>query len=88
MMCDSFFRVGGQPREVNSQTPLVLSFQRFVSLWNWVSTTNLATYEMVADIAEKEKPTVIIEQWTERYLRTPAPDHPEFQRARSAAAGK
>jgi hypothetical protein len=88
MMCDSFFRVGGQPGEVNSQSPLVLSFQRFVSLWSWVSTTNLATYEMVADIAEKEKPTVIIEQWTERYLRTPAPDHPEFQRARTAAAGK
>ena len=84
MLCDSFFRVGGQPGEVNSQTPLVLEFQRFVSLWNWNGTTNMATYEMIADIAAHEKPTLVIEQWTERYLRTPAPDHPEFQRARAA----
>ena len=88
MLCDSFFRVGGQPGEVNSQTPLILGFQRFVSLWNWNSTANLADYEMVADIAVKEKPTLVIEQWTERYLRTPMPDHPEFQRARKAAGGE
>ena len=88
MLCDSFFRVGGQPAEVNSHSPLILNFQRFVSLWNWNSTENLANYEMVADIAEKERPTLVIEQWTERYLRTPPPDHPEFQRARTAAGGK
>lgn len=88
MLCDSFFRVGGQPSDVNSQTPLLFNFRRFVSLWNWYSTQNLATYEMVVDIAQKERPTVVIEQWTERYLRTPAPDHPEFQRARAAASGK
>lgn len=88
MLCDSFFRVGGQPGDVNAQSPLILNFQRFVSLWNWVASDNLANYAMVADIAEKERPTLIIEQWTERYLRTPAPDHPEFQRARTAAGGK
>lgn len=88
MLCDSFFRVGGQPAGVSSQTPLVLNFQRFVSLWNWTGTVNFANYDMVADIAEKERPTLVIEQWTERYLRTPPPDHPEFQRARAAAGGK
>lgn len=88
MLCDSFFRVGGQPGEVNSQTPLVLEFQRFVSLWNWNGTTNMANYDMIADIAAREKPTLVIEQWTERYLRTPAPDHPEFQRARALAGGR
>ncbi|MCX6951178.1 MAG: hypothetical protein NTV51_03195, partial [Verrucomicrobia bacterium] len=33
MLCDSFFRVGGQPGDVNSQSPLILNFRRFVSLW-------------------------------------------------------
>ena len=88
MLCDSFFRVGGQPAEVNSQSPLVLHFRRFVSLWNWNGTQNLAGYAMVADIAEKEHPSIVIEQWTERYLRTAPPDHAEFQRARIAADGK
>ncbi len=87
MLCDSFFRVGGLAADVNAQTPLLLNFQRFVSLWNWNATTNLANHEMLADLAEKERPTVVIEQWTERYLRTPPPDHPEFQRARAAAGG-
>jgi len=88
MFCDSFFRVGGQPGEVNSQSPLILNFGRFVSLWNWLGTLNLANYEMVADVAARERPTLVIEQWTERCLRTPPPDHPEFQRARAAAGGK
>jgi hypothetical protein len=86
MLCDSFFRVGGQPGDVNSQSPLILSFRRFVSLWNWAGTSNFAGFEMLVDIAEKERPTLVIEQWTERYLRTQPPDHPEFQRARAAAA--
>ena len=88
MLCDSFFRVGGQPGDVNSQSPLILNFQRFVSLWSWAGETNLADYAMVADIAARERPTVVIDQCTERYLRTPPPDHPEFQRARTAAGGK
>lgn len=88
MLCDSFFRVGGQPDDVNAQSPLILSFQRFVSLWDWTATKNLSTYEVMVNIAEKEHPTVVIEQWTERYLRTQPPDHPEFQRARAAAGGK
>jgi hypothetical protein len=88
MFCDSFFRVGGQPGDVNSQSPLILNFRRFVSLWNWAGTSNFAGYEMLADIAEKERPTLVIEQWTERYLRTQPPDHPEFRRARAAASGK
>lgn len=88
MLCDSFFRVGGLPGDANAQSPLILSFRRFVSLWNWQGTENLANYAMVADIAERERPTLVIEEWTERYLRTPAPDHPEFQRAREAAARK
>jgi hypothetical protein len=87
MLCDSFFRVGGQPGDVNSQSPLILNFQRFVSLWSWAGETNLADYAMVADIAARERPTVVIDQCTERYLRTPPPDHPEFQRARTAAGG-
>ena len=88
MLCDSFFRVGGQPGDVNSQSPLILNFQRFVSLWSWAGETNLADYAMVADIAARERPTVVIDQCTERYLRTPPPDHPEFERARTAAGGK
>lgn len=88
MLCDSFFRVGGQPADVNAQAPLILNFRRFVSLWDWIGGMNLATYEMMADIAAHERPTLVIEQWTERYLRTLPPDHPEFQRARAAAGGK
>ncbi len=88
MLCDSFFRVGGQPADVNAQAPLILNFGRFVSLWNWIGGMNLATYEMLADVAARERPTLVIEQWTERYLRTPPPDHPEFQRARAAADGR
>ena len=53
--------------------------------WNWAGTSNFAGYEMLADIAEQERPTLVIEQWTERYLRTQPPDHPEFQRARASA---
>jgi hypothetical protein len=83
MLCDSFFRVGGLAPEMFAQPPLFLNFRRFVSLWPWASATNLATYEVLAGIAEMEKPTVVIEQWTERYLRTLPPDHPEFQRART-----
>jgi hypothetical protein len=85
MFCDSFFRVGGQPGDANAQSPLILHFRRFVSLWNWIGGYNFGGYEMLADVAEKEHPTLVIEQWTERFLRTVPPDHPEFQRARAAA---
>lgn len=88
MFCDSFFRVGGQVDGYKAESPLVLNFQRFISLWNWNSVLNLGDYAMMADIAEKEHPTLVIEQWTERYLRTQPPDHAEFQRARTAAGGK
>lgn len=86
MFCDSFFRVGGLADDALAQAPLVLNFKRFVSVWNWIGTQNLAGYEMVSAIAEAERPTLVIEQWTERYLRTRPPDHPEFQRARGAKA--
>jgi hypothetical protein len=85
MLCDSFFRAGGMAGDTPAQSPLILNFRRFVSLWPWLGAHNVATYEVVAAIAQLEQPTIVIEQWTERYLRTPPPDHPEFQRARIAA---
>jgi hypothetical protein len=85
MFCDSFFRVGGLASDTPAQSPLILNFQRFVSIWPWLGTHNMATYDVVAAVAQMERPTIVIEQWTERYLRTPPPDHPEFQRARQAA---
>src|SRR5882724_4785488 len=33
LLCDSFFRFGGVPFEALSQTPFLLSFHRFVSVW-------------------------------------------------------
>ena len=72
MLCDSFFRVGGLA-DANAESPLVLRFRRFVSLWSWNDETNLARPDLLEAILELEHPDVIIEQWTERYLRTPAP---------------
>jgi len=86
MLCDSFFRVGGLPDNLQGLTPLACQFNRFVSLWDWVGPDNLSTYDMISGIAEKEHPDVVIEEWTERYLRSPMPDSPEFARARTAAA--
>jgi hypothetical protein len=85
MFCDSFFRAGGLARDAPAQSPLVLNFQRFISIWPWRAAQNLASYDLVAAVAQLERPTIVIEQWTERYLRTPPPDDPEFQRAREAA---
>jgi hypothetical protein len=86
MLCDSFFRVGGLAAGAQGQSPLAWQFHRFVSLWDWVGSQNLSSYDMILAIAEKEHPDVVIEEWTERYLRTPMPDSPEFARARAAAA--
>jgi len=85
MLCDSFFWLGGMAGDMPAQSPLVLNFRRFVSVWSWLGAHNVATYDTLAAIAQLERPTLVIEQWTERYLRTPPPDHPEFQRARAAA---
>jgi hypothetical protein len=86
MLCDSFFRVGGLAADAQAQSPLAWQFHRFVSLWDWVGGDNLSSYDMILAIAEKEHPDVVIEEWTERYLRSPMPDSPEFARAREAAA--
>jgi hypothetical protein len=85
MLCDSFFRVGGLAGDALAQSPLILNFRRFVSVWPWFGSRNFATHDVLLALAETERPTVVIEQWTERFLRTPPPDHPEFQRARAAA---
>jgi len=82
MLCDSFFRTGGQPLNTSSQTPLILNFHRFISLWNWVDAVNFADINMFKDIYNKEHPDVVIEQITERYLRTIPPDSYEFRNAR------
>lgn len=84
MLCDSFFRLGGLPNGMDGRTPLVLPFQRFVSIWSWHGRDNLAPYERCLEVANVEQPTLVIEEWTERYLRTPPPDHPEFAQARAA----
>lgn len=86
MLCDSFFRVGGLPRDAQGQVPLACQFHRFVSLWDWVGAENLSSFDMFLAIAEKEHPDVVIEEWTERFMRTPMPDSPEFESARVAAA--
>jgi alginate O-acetyltransferase complex protein AlgJ len=71
LLCDSFFRVGGLA-EWGDNTPLTLRFHRFVTFWEW------ATSDMIAAIAEQEHPDVVIEQWTERFLKTFPDGSPEF----------
>jgi hypothetical protein len=86
MLCDSFFRVGGLAADSSACPPLSIHFKRFVSIWGWVDASNLADYSLLSAIVDKEKPDVIVEQFTERYLRTPPPDHPEFQKARALSS--
>ena len=78
LLCDSFFRFGGMPLDSPAQVPFMLTFRRFTSLWEW------ATFDQIRAIAELEKPEVVIEQWTERFLKVIPDDHPEFARARAA----
>jgi hypothetical protein len=78
LLCDSFFRAGGVPLDALGQVPFMLNFRRFTSLWEW------ATFDQIKAIAEWEKPDVVIEEWTERYLKVIPEDHPEFARARAA----
>lgn len=82
LLCDSFFRAGGVPTESLGQMPFQLCFRRFTSLWEWASP------EMIRTVAEQEKPDVIIEAWTERFLKVIPPDHPDFARAHAEAAKK
>lgn len=79
LLCDSFFRAGGVPLDALAQVPFQLEFRRFTSLWEW------ATFEQIEQIAKLEKPDVVIEEWTERFLKVIPADHPEFARARAAA---
>ena len=79
LLCDSFFRAGGVPLDALAQVPFMLEFHRFTSLWDW------ASFDQFRSIAEQEKPDVVIEEWTERFLKVIPADHPEFQRARKAA---
>ena len=81
LLSDSFFRVGGLAPESFGQPPLSLHFKRFVSVWNWNDTRNLADFSVLSAISEMEHPDVLIEQITERYLRTQPIDHPEYQKA-------
>ena len=80
LLCDSFFRSGGMPPEAEGEILFQLCFRRFTSLWEWT------TAEHILAIAEHERPDVIIEAWTERFLKIVPADHPEFARARAAAA--
>ena len=80
LLCDSFFRVGGLAPDSVALPPLSIHFKRFVSIWNWNDTLNLADFPILEEIIAREHPNIVIEQFTERYLRTPPPDHPEFQK--------
>ncbi len=82
LLCDSFFRAGGVPLDALGHVPFMLEFRRFTSLWDW------ASFDQFQLIAEHEKPDVVIEQWTERFLKVIPLDHPEFARARQAAGEK
>lgn len=88
LLGDSFFRVGGLASDAQGAVPLLLDFERFVTFWPWEGDSDRATYELLAEIAAKEKPTVIVEQWTERYLHTIPADDPDSRRAREDAARK
>ncbi len=79
LLCDSFFRAGGVPLDALAQVPFMLEFRRFTSLWDW------ASFDQVRAIAEQEKPDIVIEEWTERFLKVIPADDPEFARARAAA---
>ena len=78
LLCDSFFRAGGVPSDALAQVPFMLNFRRYTSLWEW------ATFDQIRAIVELEKPEIVIEQWTERFLKVIPADHPEFARARAA----
>jgi hypothetical protein len=80
LLCDSFFRVGGLAPACLGLPPLSIHFKRFVSVWDWNDADNLADFPTLAEIVTREHPDIVIEQFTERYLRTPPPDHPEFQK--------
>ena len=80
LLCDSFFRVGGLAPGSLGLPPLSIHFKRFVSVWNWYDAQNLADFPILEEIVAREHPDIVIEQFTERYLRTPPPDHPEFQK--------
>ncbi len=79
VLSDSFFRAGGVPLDAIGHVPFEACFRRFTGLWEW------ATFDQIREIAEHEKPDVVIEAWTERFLKVIPADHPEFVRARVAA---
>lgn len=81
LLTDSFFNAGGLPLDAIGQMPFQLCFRRFTSLWEW------ATPDQIRAIAETEKPDVIIEAWTERFLKVIPADDPEFAAAASAGRG-
>lgn len=80
LFSDSFFRAGGVPNSKIGQTTLMLPFARLTTLWEW------PTFEQLQAAAEAEQPDIIIEQWTERFLKVIPADHPELARAREAKA--
>jgi hypothetical protein len=51
-----------------------------VSVWDWNDAENLADFPTLEEIVTREHPDIVVEQFTERYLRTPPPDHPEFRK--------
>jgi len=80
LLCDSFFRVGGLAPDSVGLPPLSIHFKRFVSVWDWNYAKNLADFAVLEEIIAREHPDIVIEQYTERYLRAPPPDHIEFQK--------
>jgi len=82
MIGDSFFRIGGMSTRAEAESPLILHFNRFVSLWGFEGTRDLVDYDDCVAIETAEHPTVVIEQWTERLLRGFPPDSLEFEQAR------
>jgi alginate O-acetyltransferase complex protein AlgJ len=82
LLCDSFFRYGGVPFDAVAQTPFLLSFRRFVSVWD------RADFSMMAAMVEQEHPDVVIEQTTERFLDNFPADDPGFAQARARASAK
>ena len=80
LLCDSFFRVGGLAPDSVGLPPLSIHFKRFVSVWDWNDAENLADFPTLEEIVTREHPDIVVEQFTERYLRTPPPDHPEFRK--------
>lgn len=80
LFSDSFFRVGGLPGDQFGRVPLMLSFHRLTTLWEW------ASFDQLKAAVDAEKPDIVIEAWTERFLKNIPADHPELARARAAVA--